>query len=177
MLSNWAIFMLTWFLMVSQVSPYIFDKSPMTSAWRHLHKHKTCRRRPSLSESVHSKSSRCCPSKASLWGHRLHSHFCRNPKVNKIIGNIGSTKQINGMRYLFPILWNNVCAAQHCYESTVFRQVLMVYNKQEHLVLSEFFLTLSDSLCGDLQGLAFGVGSLWASACPERTAWQDALMK
>lgn len=66
-----AILILTRFLMVSQVISVYFDKSPMTSAWRHLHT-KLARNQAVAVQARH--------------------HFCRNPKVDKIVGNIGSTK-------------------------------------------------------------------------------------
>ena len=122
----------SWFL---KSSLYIFDKSPMTSAWRHLHKHKTCWRRPGLSESVHSKSSRCCPSKASF--------LYRNPKVNKIVGNIGSTKSNQ---------WDEVSFSDN-------------YIKKEHVVLFEFFLTLWGSAGSGLRGgLTLGVSLPWKNS-------------
>lgn len=75
--------------------------------------------------------------------------------------------QINGTRYLFPIMisWINLCAAQHYYESIVFQQVLMVYIKKEHVGLSEFFLTLWGSAGAGLRGgLTLGVSLPWKNS-------------
>ena len=89
------------------------------------------------------------------------------PKSTRLLATSAPQNQINGTRYLFPIMisWINLCAAQHYYESIVFHHVLMVYIKKEHVVLSEFFLTLWGSAGAGLRGgLTLGVSLPWKNS-------------